>query len=85
MKFFMRSGYLQTALTLLLVSIAGTAFTQPIEPVLSLAKKEKPALLESLKTFVSIETGSRDFDGLTKLADLIAARLKSQNKMPTGQ
>jgi glutamate carboxypeptidase len=41
-----------------------------------LAKKERPALLESLRALVSIETGSRDFEGLGKLADLIAGRLK---------
>jgi glutamate carboxypeptidase len=44
--------------------------------VLSLAKKEKPALLETLKTLVSIESGSRDDEGLAKLAGLIAGRLK---------
>jgi glutamate carboxypeptidase len=49
---------------------------QGIEPVLSLAKKEKPALLETLKDLVSIESASRDLEGLDQLADLIAARLK---------
>jgi glutamate carboxypeptidase len=77
MKSFMRSGYLQVALALLLVSTPVNAFAQPVEPVLSLAKKEKPALLESLKALVSIETGSRDYDGLGKLAALIAGRLKA--------
>ena len=58
---------------------AGTSFhayAQPREPIFALAKKEKPALLESLKALVSIESGSRDFEGLGKLADLIAGRLK---------
>ena len=77
MKSFMRSGYLQLALNLLLVSMAVSAFAQANEPALSLAKKEKPALLESLKALVSIETGSRDHDGLGKLAGLIAGRFKA--------
>jgi glutamate carboxypeptidase len=59
-----------------LIFIAAQAFGQAREPVLSLAKKEKPALLESLRRLVSIETGSRDSEGLEKLAALIAARLK---------
>ena len=64
------------AVLLLLAGIASPAAGQAIEPVLSLAKKEKPALLDTLKALVSIETGSRDIEGLDKLADLIAARLR---------
>jgi glutamate carboxypeptidase len=59
-----------------MAAMVSESLGQPVELVLSLAKKEKPALLESLKTFVSIETGSRDFEGLAKLADVIAGRLK---------
>jgi glutamate carboxypeptidase len=39
-------------------------------------KRKKPALLETLKELVSIETGSRDSEGLEKLAGLIAGRPK---------
>ena len=39
-------------------------------------KKKNPRCSKSLKALVSIETGSRDFEGLGKLADLIAGRLK---------
>jgi len=53
------------------------AAAQPVEPVLSLAKKEKPALLDTLKELVSIETGSRDLEGLERAAELIAARLRA--------
>jgi glutamate carboxypeptidase len=42
-----------------------------------IGKEGKTALLESLKALVSIETGSRDFEGLGKLAALIASRLKA--------
>jgi glutamate carboxypeptidase len=76
MKSKKKLAFLQTALALFVAAWVSESFAQPREPVLSLAKKEKPALLESLKALVSIETGSRDFEGLTKLADVIAGRLK---------
>ena len=76
MKSSMRLDYLRVALTLMVAGTSLHAYAQPNQPIFSLAKKEKPALLESLKALVSIETGSRDFEGLGKLADLIAGRLK---------
>jgi glutamate carboxypeptidase len=75
MKSDKRFASLQAAV-FLLAGVVAHAFGQTNEPVLSLAKKEKPALLETLKGLVSIETGSRDREGLDKLADLIAERLK---------
>jgi hypothetical protein len=63
--------FVQSALFYALTVIAAHAFSQAREPVLSLAKKGKPALLETLKGLVSIETGSRDSDCLEKLATLI--------------
>ncbi|MGJ7503066.1 M20/M25/M40 family metallo-hydrolase [Variovorax sp. ZT5P49] len=55
----------------------GTAFAAPDAQVASLAAKEKPALLDTLKELVSIESGSRDLDGLEKISDLIAAKFKA--------
>jgi glutamate carboxypeptidase len=75
MKSLMRLSYRSLALTLLLAGTSLHADAQPSEPIFSLAKKEKPALLESLKALVSIESGSRDFEGLGKLAALTAKRL----------
>ena len=69
-------GYLQVCLLFAVAGMAAHALGQMREPVLSLAKKEKPALLETLKQIVSIETGSRDYEGLTKLAGVIAGKLK---------
>src|SRR5258706_175959 len=62
---------------LLAIAPPGLAAAQPLEPVLSLAKKERPALLDTLKDLVSIETGSRDLEGLDRAAELIAARLRT--------
>jgi len=76
MKSSMRLDYLRVALTLMVAGTSLHVYAQPNEPIFSLAKKERPALLESLRALVSIETGSRDFEGLGKLADLIAGRLK---------
>lgn len=77
MKADKRFGYFSVVVFLAFVGMAARAVAQPTEPVLSLAKKEKPALLETLKELVSIETGSRDLEGLDKLANIIARRLKN--------
>ncbi len=61
----------------LLGTAAGAAAAQPVEPVLALAKKERQPLLDTLKELVSIETGSRDLEGLERAANVIAARLRS--------
>ncbi|MGJ3703905.1 M20/M25/M40 family metallo-hydrolase [Variovorax sp. AFSI2.2] len=55
----------------------GTAFAAPDARIAALAAKEKPALLETLKELVSIESGSRDLEGLEKISDLIAAKFKA--------
>jgi len=61
----------------LLLCVAASAFAQPLEPVLAQARANKDPLLGTLKGLVSIESGSRDSEGLDKLANLIAARLKA--------
>jgi len=55
----------------------GSASAAPDARIAALAAKEKPALLETLKELVSIESGSRDLEGLEKISDLIAAKLKA--------
>jgi glutamate carboxypeptidase len=59
-----------------LAILAVGAAAQPVEPVLSLAKKEQPAVLQTMKTLVEIESGSADREGLDRIADAIAGRLK---------
>jgi glutamate carboxypeptidase len=61
----------------LAAALSGFAAAQPVGPALSLAKREKPALLDTLKELVSIETGSRDLEGLDRAAGLIAGRLRA--------
>jgi glutamate carboxypeptidase len=48
-----------------------------VEPVLSLAKRDWSALLETMRMLVSIESGSRDPEGLARLAELISQRFKA--------
>ena len=55
----------------------GPAHGQVQEPVLAAAQREKTPLLSTLKELVSIESGSRDLEGLARIADLIAGRLKA--------
>src|SRR5215204_4010772 len=72
----------------LLVAITATSFAAALvdlvpasaqvqEPVLTAAQREKAPLLHTLKELVSIESGSRDLEGLARLADLVAGRLKA--------
>jgi glutamate carboxypeptidase len=61
----------------LATALSGLAAAQPVEPVRSLAGKEKQPLLDTLKELVSIETGSRDLEGLDRAAGLIAGRLSA--------
>ena len=42
---------------------AGLATAAPVESVLTAAKQEQPAFLDTLKSLVSIESGSGDRDG----------------------
>jgi len=55
---------------------SASVLAQPVEPVLSLAKKERPAMIETMKALVSIESGSRDREGLDRISALVAERLK---------
>ena len=62
-------------------AFAGAAFAAavaaPLEPVWSLAKQEKAATIDTLRDLVNIESGSKDREGLDRISDLIAARLRN--------
>lgn len=70
-------GNFTIAACALLVAFAPHVYAQPVEPVWSLAQKEKPALLDTLKELVEIESGSADREGLEKIANVIAGRLRA--------
>jgi glutamate carboxypeptidase len=54
-----------------------SALAAPDARLAALAAAQKQPLLESLSQFVGIESGSRDREGLDKLADLIAGKFRA--------
>src|SRR4051812_40298736 len=69
-------NWIQCVALTLFAAFTAVAAAQPVEPVLSLVKKERPALLDTLKTLVEIESGSADREGLDRIASVIEGRLK---------
>ena len=68
------------ALLALALSAAVHANVQAAEanqPLLQAARQAEPAVIDSLKDMVMIESGSSDAAGLTKMADYTEARLKA--------
>ena len=53
------------------------AWAQDFASVRTAAQREKQPLLDTLKGLVSIESGSSDFDGVTRIGNLIAERLRA--------
>ena len=58
-----------------LVSV-GIGAAQPVEPVLSQVKDEQGPFVSTLRELVSVESGSHDIEGLTRLAGIIGDRLR---------
>jgi glutamate carboxypeptidase len=69
----MRRLLVLLALTLVPVVTDG----QAADPLLARVKQERGAYLKTLQELVSIESGSRDIDGLNRIAEVIAARLRT--------
>jgi glutamate carboxypeptidase len=70
----------RAARMLLLALCAGCALevlAAPRQDLLDRVEKEKPAVIESLREIVGIDSGSRDKPGLDKLATLIGSRLEA--------
>jgi glutamate carboxypeptidase len=74
-----RSRAMLTRLILGISFAAGTAAAHaaPDARLLAAATQAEPAVIESLKQMVLIETGSADLEGLAKLAALLDERLKA--------
>ena len=58
------------------VLVAGPVHAQVDRPVLEEVQRQREPLIETMKEFVSIESGSRDFEGLSTIAGVIADRLE---------
>jgi len=55
----------------------GSAQAAPVAAVQDLAREQQQPLLDTLRDLVSIESGSKDVEGLEKIAALIAERLRA--------
>jgi glutamate carboxypeptidase len=62
--------------TMVFALLPGAAFAQADSAVRAKAQAEKQPLLDTLKELVSIESGSGDVEGITRIGDLIAGRLR---------
>jgi glutamate carboxypeptidase len=60
-----------------LIVLAISAGGQAADPLLARVKQERTAYLKTLQELVSIESGSRDTDGLNRVSELIAGRLRA--------
>jgi glutamate carboxypeptidase len=69
----MRRLLILVALTLVPVVTAG----QADNALMARVKQERGAYLKTLQELVSIESGSRDIDGLNRISEVIAARLRA--------
>jgi glutamate carboxypeptidase len=69
-----------TRLFLILIGCAALTIStagQVADPLLARVKQERGAYLKTLQELVSIESGSRDIDGLNRMSDVIAGRLRA--------
>jgi glutamate carboxypeptidase len=72
------SSFRRTTLAIgLCLAAMAPAVAAPVEPVRSLAAREKAPLIDTLKDLVAIESGSGDREGLDRIADVVASRLKA--------
>ena len=62
--------------SLALTFAASFAHAAPVADIHALAQKEQQPLLDTLRDLVSIESGSKDIEGLNKIAERIASQLK---------
>src|SRR5436190_15050786 len=67
---------MRTFIAAALIAFACGAFGQADPAVLAQARAHKEPLLDTLKDLVAIESNSRDFEGLERIANVIAERLK---------
>jgi glutamate carboxypeptidase len=56
-------------------TLASPLRAAPVEPIWTNVRKEKPAVIETLRQLVGIESGSRDKEGLDRIAELLRGRL----------
>jgi len=68
------SSFVPSLIALALAATAASA--APVADVHALAQKEQQPLLDTLRDLVNIESGSKDIEGLNRIAERIAGQLK---------
>ena len=71
----LRSAFVAVSLPIL--ALASSAAAGPNTQITTLAAEQKAPFLDTLKDMVAIESGSGDREGLDKLSDLIAQKLRA--------
>lgn len=71
----LRSALPRIIFLALVIGLPNHAPAASVEPVWSLVQRERPALVETLRQLVNIESGSRDKEGLDRVAAYIRQRL----------
>jgi glutamate carboxypeptidase len=66
-----------TTIAFALFLVPTIALGQTVEPVMSRVRAERAPLLDTLRELVSIESGSRNVEGLNRISDVIADRLRA--------
>jgi glutamate carboxypeptidase len=77
MTLFPVRSWRRAGCALLIAAACQAALAAPDARIASLAAEQKQPLLDSLSQLVGIESGSRDLEGLEKISDLIAGKLKA--------
>ena len=72
----LRSALPRILILVLLIGLPNHGFAASVEPVWSLVQSERSAVIETLRQLVTIESGSRDKEGLDRVATLIGQRLE---------
>lgn len=72
-----RLNFCRAVLTVAMAALAAPALAAPDAKLKSAAETAQPALIETLRDMVLIESGSGDADGLARMADFTESRLKA--------
>ena len=67
----------RSLLAITLLGLASSALAAPDEKLKAAAEAAKPALIDTLRDMVMIESGSSDVEGVKKMADFTEARLRA--------
>ncbi|KAG0755996.1 hypothetical protein G6F22_020435 [Rhizopus arrhizus] len=80
-----RLHVLRACIALAFLGGAHAALAAPVAAVHEAAQGQQQAMLDTMRDLVNIESGSKDVDGVERIADLIRDRLKALGGTVNGQ